>query len=190
MCKTDERLESPEMESNPSMLEKDLILAAEVGQALLERNEELEVQMEQLRRDMEVQNRSHLRPIAQADFYWSVFVFSWHGQLHPPGSPNRPEPDLRFILAALPGMEHDIILNLCLFQALQQEKHVLQRRLEVKELEAAQREAELQADITLLRKQMDQNHHQGRDRRREENEQLTQLSNHNQKLVEQLAEVS
>lgn len=31
---------------------------------------------------------------------------------------------------------------------------------------------------------------QGRDRRREESEQLTQLSNHNQKLVEQLAEVT
>lgn len=36
------------------MLEKDLILAAEVGQALLERNEELEAQLEQMRRDMEV----------------------------------------------------------------------------------------------------------------------------------------
>lgn len=31
---------------------------------------------------------------------------------------------------------------------------------------------------------------QGRDRRREESEQLIQLSNHNQKLVEQLAEVT
>lgn len=31
---------------------------------------------------------------------------------------------------------------------------------------------------------------QGRDRRREESEQLTQLSSHNQKLVEQLAEVT
>ncbi|XP_062845121.1 BICD family-like cargo adapter 2 [Trichomycterus rosablanca] len=125
MCRTDDLVESPEVDSSPSMLEKDLILAAEVGQALLERNEELEAQMEQMRRDVE---------------------------------------------------------------ALQQEKHILQRRLEVKELEAGQREAELQADITLLRKQLDQNHHQGRDRRREENEQLTQLSSHNQKLVEQLAE--
>lgn len=40
--------------SSSSVLEKDLILAAEVGQALLERNEELEAQLEQMRRDMEV----------------------------------------------------------------------------------------------------------------------------------------
>lgn len=66
----------------------------------------------------------------------------------------------------------------------------MQRRLEVGELEAAQREAELQADLATLRKQLEQQHTQGRDRRREESEQLTQLSNHNQKLVEQLAEVS
>lgn len=41
-------------ESSSTMLEKDLILAAEVGQALLERNEELEAQLEQMKRDMEV----------------------------------------------------------------------------------------------------------------------------------------
>ncbi|KAF4073276.1 hypothetical protein AMELA_G00256890 [Ameiurus melas] len=114
-----------DQDSSSTMLEKDLILAAELGQALLERNEELQAQLEQMRRDME---------------------------------------------------------------ALQQEKHTLQRRLEVRELEAGQREAELQADIASLRQQYDQKHNQGRDRRREESEQLTQLSNHNQKLVEQLAE--
>ncbi|KAF5891122.1 BICD family-like cargo adapter 2, partial [Clarias magur] len=124
--RTNSLLGSPtDHESSSTMLEKDLILAAEVGQALLERNEELEAQLEQLRRDVE---------------------------------------------------------------SLQQEKHTLQRRLEVQELEAGQREAELQADITSLRQQFDQRHNQGRDRRREESEQLTQLSNHNQKLVEQLAE--
>lgn len=67
---------------------------------------------------------------------------------------------------------------------------MLQRRLEVRDLEASQREAELQADITSLRAQLEQKHVQSRDRRREESEQLTQLSNHNQKLVEQLAEVT
>ncbi|XP_053473412.1 BICD family-like cargo adapter 2 [Ictalurus furcatus] len=114
-----------DQDSSSTMLEKDLILAAEVGQALLERNEELQAQLEQMRRDME---------------------------------------------------------------ALQQEKHTLQRHLEVRELEAGQREAELQADIASLRQKYDQKHNQGRDRRREESEQLTQLSSHNQKLVEQLAE--
>ncbi|XP_017555479.1 BICD family-like cargo adapter 2 isoform X2 [Pygocentrus nattereri] len=121
----DDLLASPEGDCSPTMLEKDLILAAEVGQALLERNEVLEAQLEQMRRDME---------------------------------------------------------------ALQQEKHMLQRHLEVQELEAGQKEAELQADITSLHEQLDQKHCQGRDRRREESEQLAQLSAHNQKLVEQLAE--
>ncbi|XP_067263075.1 BICD family-like cargo adapter 2 isoform X2 [Chanodichthys erythropterus] len=121
----DDLLASPQDDSSPSLLEKDLILAAEVGQALLEKNEELAAQIEQMEREME---------------------------------------------------------------ATQQEKHVVQRRLEVRDLEASQREAELQADITALRAQLEQKHVQSRDRRREESEQLTQLSNHNQKLVEQLAE--
>ncbi|RXN17551.1 bicaudal D-related 2 isoform X1 [Labeo rohita] len=121
----DDLLTSPQDDSSPTLLEKDLILAAEVGQALLEKNEELAAQIEQMEREME---------------------------------------------------------------AMQQEKHMLQRRLEVRDLEASQREAELQADITALRAQVEQKHVQSRDRRREESEQLTQLSNHNQKLVEQLAE--
>ncbi|XP_055056418.2 BICD family-like cargo adapter 2 isoform X1 [Misgurnus anguillicaudatus] len=121
----DDLLASPQDDRSPTLLEKDLILAAEVGQALLEKNEELAAQLEQMERDME---------------------------------------------------------------AAQQEKHLLQRRLEVRDLEAIQREAELQADITAFREQLDQKHAQSRDRRREESEQLTQLSNHNQKLVEQLAE--
>ena len=74
-------------------------------------------------------------------------------------------------------------------QAVQQEKHTLQRKLDVCEMEAAQREHELQADLATQRKQLEQQHAQGKGRRREESEQLTQLSNHNQKLVEQLAEV-
>ncbi|XP_016412705.1 BICD family-like cargo adapter 2 isoform X3 [Sinocyclocheilus rhinocerous] len=121
----DDLLASPQDDSSPTLLEKDLILAAEVGQALLEKNEELAAQIEQMEREME---------------------------------------------------------------AMQQEKHMLQRRLDVRDLEAGQREAELQADITALRAQLEQKHVQSRDRRREESEQLTQLSNHNQKLVEQLAE--
>ncbi|XP_057216971.1 BICD family-like cargo adapter 2 isoform X2 [Triplophysa rosa] len=125
MAPTDDLLASPQDDRSPTLLEKDLILAAEVGQALLEKNEELAAQLEQMEREME---------------------------------------------------------------ATQQEKHILQRRLEVRDLEASQREAELQADITVLSEQLDQKHLQSRDRRREESEQLTQLSNHNQKLVEQLAE--
>lgn len=52
-----------------------------------------------------------------------------------------------------------VSMDVC-FQALQQEKHMLQRHLEVRELEAGQREAELQADISSLRQQFDQKHNQ------------------------------
>lgn len=58
------------------------------------------------------------------------------------------------------------------------------------ELASGQREAELAADLAALRADLERRHNQGRDRRRDESEQLTQLANHNQRLVEQLAEVS
>ncbi|KAG7483553.1 hypothetical protein MATL_G00039570 [Megalops atlanticus] len=120
-----EPLGSSQDDDSRLLLERDLILAAEVGRALLERNEELTTQLEQRERDIE---------------------------------------------------------------ALQQEKHILQQRLDLLELEGSQREAELQADLTSLREQLDKQRSQGRDHRREESEQLTQLSNHNHRLVEQLAE--
>lgn len=75
-------------------------------------------------------------------------------------------------------------------QALQQDKHVLQRKLEMNELTSGQKEAELTADLAALRTELERYHSQGQDRRRDESEQLTQLANHNQRLVEQLAEVS
>lgn len=79
---------------------------------------------------------------------------------------------------------------MCLmFQALQQEKHVLHRKLDMNELASGQREAELTADLTALRAELEQHRSQGRDRRKDESEKLTQLANHNQRLVEQLAEV-
>ncbi|XP_061607788.1 BICD family-like cargo adapter 2 isoform X2 [Phyllopteryx taeniolatus] len=106
-------------------LETDLILAAELGQALLEKNEELAAALEEKEREVE---------------------------------------------------------------ALQQQKHVLQRKLEMNELASGQKEAELNGDLTALRSELDRHHTQGRDRRRDESEQLTQLSNHNQRLVEQLSE--
>ncbi|XP_042355253.1 BICD family-like cargo adapter 2 isoform X1 [Plectropomus leopardus] len=106
-------------------IETDLILAAELGQALLEKNEELAASLEQRDRELE---------------------------------------------------------------AVQQEKHVLQRKLEMNELASGQREAELTADLAALRTELERHHSQGRDRRKDESEQLTQLANHNQRLVEQLAE--
>lgn len=58
------------------------------------------------------------------------------------------------------------------------------------ELASGQREAELVADLAAAKAQLERHHMQGRDRRRDECGQLTQLSSHNQRLVEQLAEVS
>ncbi|KAM6984128.1 BICD family-like cargo adapter 2 isoform 2-T2 [Tautogolabrus adspersus] len=106
-------------------IETDLILAAELGQALLEKNEELAASLEQSERELE---------------------------------------------------------------ALQQEKHVLQRKLEMNQLESGQREAELTADLGALREEIERHHSHGRDRRRDESDQMTQLANHNQRLVEQLSE--
>ncbi|XP_034539870.1 BICD family-like cargo adapter 2 [Notolabrus celidotus] len=110
---------------NGGGIETDLILAAELGQALLEKNEELAASLEQSERELE---------------------------------------------------------------AVQQEKHVLQRKLEMNQLDSGQREAELTTDLAALRVELDRHHSQGRDRRRDESEQLTQLANHNQRLVEQLSE--
>lgn len=106
-------------------IETDLILAAELGQALLEKNEELAASLDQRERELEV---------------------------------------------------------------LQQEKHVLQRKLDMNELTSGQREAELMADIATVKAELERYHTHGRDRRRDESEQLTQMANHNQRLVEQLAE--
>uniref|UniRef100_A0A3Q4GPJ7 BICD family-like cargo adapter 2 n=1 Tax=Neolamprologus brichardi TaxID=32507 RepID=A0A3Q4GPJ7_NEOBR len=106
-------------------IETDLILAAELGRALLEKNEELTASLELRERELE---------------------------------------------------------------ALQQEKHVLQRKLEMNELAFGQREAELTADLTTLRAEVEKHQSQGRDRRKDESEQMIQLANHNQRLVEQLAE--
>ncbi|XP_028276762.1 BICD family-like cargo adapter 2 isoform X1 [Parambassis ranga] len=116
---------SPGIIDSGGGIETDLILAAELGQALLEKNEELAASLGQRERELE---------------------------------------------------------------ALQQEKHVLQRRLEMNELTYGQREAELTADLAALRAELEKHHSQGRDRRKDDSEQMTQLANHNQRLVEQLAE--
>uniref|UniRef100_A0A3P9CT11 BICD family-like cargo adapter 2 n=1 Tax=Maylandia zebra TaxID=106582 RepID=A0A3P9CT11_9CICH len=116
---------SPGSTDSGGGIETDLILAAELGRALLEKNEELAASLEQRERELE---------------------------------------------------------------ALQQEKHVLQRKLEMNELAFGQREAELTADLTTLRAEVEKHQSQGRDRRKDESEQMIQLANHNQRLVEQLAE--
>ncbi|CAG00496.1 unnamed protein product [Tetraodon nigroviridis] len=120
-------------------LDPDLILAAELGQALLEKNEELAASLVQSQRQVEV--------------------------------------------------EFDDLKKAGLMcQALQQEKHVLQRKMDMNELAFGQREAELVTDLAAAKAELERHHSQGRDRRKDECGQLTQLSSHNQRLVEQLAE--
>uniref|UniRef100_A0A3B3CL11 BICD family-like cargo adapter 2 n=2 Tax=Oryzias melastigma TaxID=30732 RepID=A0A3B3CL11_ORYME len=116
---------SPENVDSGGGMETDLILAAELGQALLEKNEELAASLEQRERDLE---------------------------------------------------------------AVQQEKHVLQRKLEMRELDSGQREAELMTDLAAVRAELKKHLNEGRERRKDETEQMTQLASHNQRLVEQLAE--
>ncbi|XP_054586485.1 BICD family-like cargo adapter 2 [Nothobranchius furzeri] len=106
-------------------IETDLILAAELGQALLEKNEELAASLEHREREIE---------------------------------------------------------------ALEQQRLNLQRKLEMNQLESGQRESELSADLAALRAELEKYHHEGRDRRKDESEQMAQLANHNQRLVEQLSE--
>lgn len=57
------------------------------------------------------------------------------------------------------------------------------------ELASRQRELELTADLAASRAELEKHHSQGRNRRKDESEQMTQLASHNQCLVEQLAEV-
>ncbi|XP_072302255.1 BICD family-like cargo adapter 2 isoform X1 [Eucyclogobius newberryi] len=106
-------------------IETDLLLAAELGQALLEKNEELSAVLEKTEKE---------------------------------------------------------------FETLQQEKHILQRKLEMNELTSSQKEAELTTDLASLKADLERYQSSGRDRRRDESEQLNQLASHNQRLVEQLAE--
>uniref|UniRef100_A0A667YBU3 BICD family-like cargo adapter 2 n=1 Tax=Myripristis murdjan TaxID=586833 RepID=A0A667YBU3_9TELE len=122
------RLGAPSFTQTPTYLreiETDLILAAELGRALLEKSEELAASLEQREREVE---------------------------------------------------------------ALQQEKHVLQRKLEMNELASGQREVELTSDLSTLRTELQRYQSQERGRRKDESEQLSQLANHNHRLVEQLAE--
>lgn len=58
------------------------------------------------------------------------------------------------------------------------------------ELASGQRETELLADVASAKAELERRQARGRDRRRDESDRLTQLADHNQRLVEQLSEVS
>uniref|UniRef100_A0A670YVA0 BICD family-like cargo adapter 2 n=1 Tax=Pseudonaja textilis TaxID=8673 RepID=A0A670YVA0_PSETE len=111
--------------------EQDLLLAAELGKMLLERNEELERRYDELMKE-------HLEV-----------------------------------------KEH-----------LEQEKHELRRHLESGRAEFETRTAELEADLVTARVQLGQKRLEQQDTSRESSQAVLDLSEQNQRLVEQLSQVS
>ncbi|MBN3282972.1 BICL2 protein, partial [Polyodon spathula] len=111
--------------ASSELLERDLILAAELGQALLERNEELGAKMEEKDREIEL---------------------------------------------------------------LKQQCYEMKLKQDSVDLEWSQHRADLESDLGLARAQLEQWQNQDRERWRVEGEELEELSNHNQRLVEQLSE--
>lgn len=118
-------LPPPLEHTSSELLERDLILAAELGQALLERNEELGAKLEERDREIEL---------------------------------------------------------------LKQQCYEMKLKQDSVDLEWSQHRADLESDLGLARAQLEQWQNQDRERRRVEGEELKELSNHNQRLVEQLSE--
>ncbi|KAM6965499.1 BICD family-like cargo adapter 1 isoform 1-T2 [Aplochiton taeniatus] len=127
-------LEEPVMEQNTDLLslfrqkEKDLVLAAKLGKALLERNQDLTKQYEKMNKDL-------------------------HEKL-----------------------EH-----------LEQEKHELRRRLESREGEWEGRVAELETDVQQLQGELERHQIQLREVDRDKTRAISELSEQNHRLLEQLS---
>uniref|UniRef100_A0A8C6XSQ7 BICD family-like cargo adapter 2 n=1 Tax=Naja naja TaxID=35670 RepID=A0A8C6XSQ7_NAJNA len=131
--------------------EQDLLLAAELGKMLLERNEELERRYDELMKE-------HLE----------VKEVRLHKQA-------------RLHLWVAGGM-----LN----HHLEQEKHELRRHLESGRAEFETRTAELEADLVAARVQLGQKRLEQQDTSRESSQAVLDLSEQNQRLVEQLSQVT
>ncbi|KAM3867415.1 LOW QUALITY PROTEIN: BICD family-like cargo adapter 1 [Diretmus argenteus] len=126
-------LEAPAVEPSGDMLslfrqkEKDLVLAAKLGKALLERNQDLTKQYEKMNKDLNEK------------------------------------------------LEH-----------LEQEKHELRRRLESREGEWEGRVAELETDVQQLQGELDRHQVQLREVDRDKTKAISELSEQNHRLLEQL----
>ncbi|XP_075879145.1 BICD family-like cargo adapter 1 isoform X2 [Nelusetta ayraudi] len=127
-------LEAPGAVHNPDLLslfrqkEKDLVLAAKLGKALLERNQDLSKQYEKMHKDLSEK------------------------------------------------LEH-----------LEQEKHELRRRLESREGEWEGRVAELETDVQQLQGALERQQVQLRDTDRDKTKAISELSEQNHRLLEQLS---
>uniref|UniRef100_UPI0037E7C516 BICD family-like cargo adapter 1 n=1 Tax=Semicossyphus pulcher TaxID=241346 RepID=UPI0037E7C516 len=127
-------LETPAVGHNADLLslfrqkEKDLVLAAKLGKALLERNQDLTKQYEKMHKDLNEK------------------------------------------------LEH-----------LEQEKHELRRRLESREGEWEGRVAELETDVQQLQGELERHQVQLRDADRDKTKAISELSEQNHRLLEQLS---
>uniref|UniRef100_A0A3Q3X4J1 BICD family like cargo adaptor 1 n=1 Tax=Mola mola TaxID=94237 RepID=A0A3Q3X4J1_MOLML len=127
-------VETPVAEQNPDLLslfrqkEKDLVLAAKLGKALLERNQDLTQQYENMHKDLNEK------------------------------------------------LEH-----------LEQEKHELRRRLESREGEWEGRVAELETDVQQLQGELERHQVQLREADRDKTKAISELSEQNHRLLEQLS---
>ncbi|KAM9811045.1 LOW QUALITY PROTEIN: BICD family-like cargo adapter 1 [Neosynchiropus ocellatus] len=126
--------EAPELVHNSDLLslfrqkEKDLVLAAKLGKALLERNQDLTKQYEKMHKDLNEK------------------------------------------------LEH-----------LEQEKHELRRRLESREGEWEGRVAELETDVQQLQGELERHQVQLRETDRDKSKAISELSEQNHRLLEQLS---
>ncbi len=77
-----------------------------------------------------------------------------------------------------------------LFQLLEQEKHKLRRRLESREGEWEDRVAELETDVQHLQGELETHQVQLREADRDKSRAISELSEQNHRLLEQLSRVS
>uniref|UniRef100_K7GH58 Uncharacterized protein n=1 Tax=Pelodiscus sinensis TaxID=13735 RepID=K7GH58_PELSI len=78
----------------------------------------------------------------------------------------------------------------CRFQHLEQEKHELKRRFENKEGEWEGRVSELESDVKQLQDELEKQHVNLREADREKTRAVQELSEQNQRLLDQLSKAS
>uniref|UniRef100_A0A8D2J532 BICD family-like cargo adapter 2 n=1 Tax=Varanus komodoensis TaxID=61221 RepID=A0A8D2J532_VARKO len=162
-----ERDPEEDLEVQLQRKEQDLLLAAELGKMLLERNEELERRCEELTK--EHLETKEVRRAAQR---------AW-GSGHLRASASRAR--------SCVDTQQQLFQRLLL---LHQEKHELRLHLESRQGEFETRVAELEADLKAVQAQLGQQRLEQQDTSRESSQAVLDLSEQNQRLVEQLSQVS
>lgn len=83
-----------------------------------------------------------------------------------------------------------LTLDCLITQILEQEKHVLRRKLETVESEYESKVSELQSDVSELRRSLDEQTNNVRLAERQKSSIIAQLTEQNQRLTAQLKEVN